>query len=147
MKKKNHILLGIAIVLLLCSILYFKPLSFSNFANEDNRIAVVVRELGVRNGEAYNDSNVYQESTAKQKRAILDILENFDYRRTIGTLFSNAYISDPGDKLLDFYVYNENNLLINTVMISSSGKLIINDKSYTMKNAGQLIEQVIDIME
>ena len=74
MKKKTIYFVVIVIVLLICIIAFFKPLSLSNIARENNQIKMVLNEFGVRNGEAYIDSTDYQAITAEQKSAILALL-------------------------------------------------------------------------
>ena len=93
MKKKAIYLVVIVIVLLICIIAFFKPLSLSDIARENNQIKMVLSELGVRNGEAYIDSVDYQDITTEQKSAILILLEKYTYRRTFGTLFSDGSIA------------------------------------------------------
>lgn len=88
----------------------------------------------------------YAEVTTEQKSAILTVLENYTYRRTFGTLFSDGFLSDFGDAMLSIYGY-ENDTLVASIVISSSGKIAVNDKTYHMKDAEQLIDQIVKIME
>ena len=145
MKKKTIYLVVIVIVLLICIIAFFKPLSLSNIARENNQIKMVLSEFGVRNGEAHIDSVDYQAITTEQKSAILFLLEKYTYRRTFGTLFSDGSISGLGDKTLSIYVYDDVSL-VGSIFVSSSGKIAVNEKSYRMENAEQFIEQIIGIM-
>ena len=145
MKKKTIYFVVIAIVLLICIIAFFRPLSLSDIAGENNQIKMVLSELGVRNGEAYIDSVDYQAITTGQKSAILTLLEKYTYRRTFGTLFSDGSISGLGDKTLSIYVYDDVSL-VGSIFVSSSGKIAVNEKSYSMENAEQFIEKIIEIM-
>ena len=145
MKKKAIYLVVIVIVLLICIIAFFKPLSLSDIARENNQIKMVLSELGVRNGEAYIDSVDYQDITTEQKSAIFILLEKYTYKRTLGTLFSDGSISELGDKTLSIYVYDDLSL-VGSIFVSSSGRIAVNEKNYRMKNAEQFIEQIIEIM-
>lgn len=136
----------IAVVLLICVITYFKPISLSAIVSENNRIVIILSEYGVRNGTAYIDSNDYQSITPEQKSSIITLLEQYTYRRTFGTLLSNGSLSDLGDKTLSIYVYDGNSLA-NSILVSTSGKIAVNKKSYSMKNAEQFIEQIIELVE
>lgn len=69
----------------------------------------------------------YQDITIEQKDAILSLFDKYTYRRTFGTPFSNGSISDLANKTLSIYVYDDN-LLINSVFATSSGKVVINEK-------------------
>ena len=145
MKKKAIYLVVIVIVLLICIIAFFKPLSLSDIARENNQIKMVLSELGVRNSEAYIDSVDYQDITTEQKSAILILLEKYTYKRTLGTLFSDGSISELGDKTLYIYVYDDVSL-VGSIFVSSSGRIAVNEKNYRMENAEQFIEQIIEIM-
>ena len=145
MKKKMLCSTIIAIAFFICCIVYFKPLSLSDVAEADNQMKLIYSQLGVENGEAYIDSVNYQNITIDQKNAILSLLDKYTYRRTVGTLFSNGSTSDLGNKTFSIYVY-DNNLLINSVLVTSSGKVVINEKTYNMEDAEPFIEQIVEIM-
>lgn len=150
MKRKVIFLTVIVIALLTCGVLYFQPLSLSDLAGETDQVKIVSRELGVRNGEAYIDSVSYQDITPEQTRAILALLGEHPYRRTVGTLFSkNGVISGLGSETLSLYVYDDGSL-INEVSLTSSesGKIVVNEKVYHMKTAEQkqLMEQILEII-
>ena len=145
MKKKMLCSIIIVIAFFVCCTVYFKPLSLSDVAEADNQIKMVYSQLGVKNGEAYIDSVDYQGITIDQKRTILDLLDKYTYRRTFSTLFSNGSTSDLGDKTLSIYVYDDASL-INSVLVTSSGKVVINKKTYNMEDAEPFIEQIVEIM-
>ena len=140
MKRKVIFLAVTVIALLTCGILYFKPLSLSDLAGESDQINLLYCELGVRNGEAYVDPVDYQDITPEQKRAILALLGEHPYRRTVGTLFSkNGAVS--------LYVYDDGSL-IHRVTLTSSEQIVVNEKVYRMKTAEQkqLMEQILEIV-
>ena len=145
MKKKMLCSIIIVIAFFVCCTVYFKPLSLSDVAEADNQIKMVYSQLGVKNGEAYIDSVDYQDIPIDQKNAILSLLDKHTYRRTVGTLFSNGSTSDLGDKTLSIYVYDDASL-INSVLVTSSGKVVINEKTYNMEDAEPFIEQIVEIM-
>lgn len=146
MKKKIVYGAGIVIVLLISIILFFNPLSLSDTVDESNQIIMIWNELGIRNGEPYIDSVDYQTVTEEQKCAILDLLEEYPYKRTVGTLFSDGSLSELGSETLSVYVYDDTSLIC-SIFITSAEKIVVNEKSYSMENAEQLIEQVIEIMQ
>jgi len=145
MKKKIIYFVGIT-VLVICAIAYFKPLSFSDFADNDNQIKMLLQDFTIKNGEANIESDEYHDITETQKNDILNVLEQFTYRRNFKTLFSDGSMSGLGDKMLTIHVY-ENDLYVDSVMVSSSGKILVNDKTYSMKNAEEFIEQIIGIVQ
>lgn len=146
MKKKATYLIGIAIVLLICIIAYFNPLSLSNTVGENSKISMILNEYVIRNGEPDIDVVAYKDITAEQKNAILTLLEKYTYRRTFGTLFSSGTMSGIGNKMLSIYVFG-NNTSGGGIFVTSSGKIVVNAKNYRMENAEQFIEQIIEIME
>ena len=145
MKKKILYLTVILFVFLLLIIVFFKPLSFSDLVKENYQIIMTFNELGVRNGEPYNDYTNYQDITTEQKNVILTLLGEYTYRRTFGTLFSDGSISRSGDRILFIYAYDDDSL-VKSIIVSSSGDIIVNDKNYRMKNAEMLIERINEIM-
>lgn len=148
MKKRAICLAVIVIALLTCGILYFKPLSLSDIAGKNDPVKVLYCELGVRNGEAYVDPVDYQDITPEQKRAILALLGEHPYRRTVGTLFSkNGAVSGLGSETLSLYVYDDGSL-IHRVTLTSSEQIVVNEKIYHMKTAEQkqLMEQILEII-
>lgn len=146
MKKKIVYGAGIAVVLLFSIILFFHPLSLSDTVDESNQIVMIWNEIGIRNGEPYIDSVDYQTVTEEQKCAILDLLEEYPYKRTVGTLFSDGSLSELGSETLSVYVYDDTSLIC-SIFITSAEKIVVNEKNYSMKNAEQLIEQVLEIMQ
>ena len=144
MKKKAMIFLGILILISVGLFVYFRPIPLSNRIHEDNPILITVNELGTRNGEAYMDLTDYKDITDKQKSDILSLLKNYSYRRTWGTLFSDGSMSGLGDKLLYIFVYDENTL-IDTISISSTGEIAVDDKTYKIENAAHLMEELVEI--
>ena len=127
-------------------ITYFKPLSLSATVGTNNLINMVLNEFEVKDGEPDGEFILYQDITAEQSSAILNVLENYTYRRTFGTLFSSNSISNLGEKMLTIYVYDDNSS-VEVIVVTSSGRVVVNDKSYCMNNADQIIEQLIEIME
>ena len=146
MKKKAIYLVGIAVVLLICIIAYFKPLSLSNTASQNSKISMILNEYVIRNGEPDIEVVEYRDITTEQKSAILALLEKYTYKRTLGTLFSNGTTSGIGNKMLSIYMFGENTSG-GGIFVTSSGKIVVNAKNYRMENSEQFIEQIIEIME
>ena len=144
MKKKSLYLSGLVIILLVCIIVYFKPLSLSNLVSEDSLINMIFSEYVINNDEPDIEVVEYEDITAEQKNALLPILEKYTYRRTLGTLFSTGSMSGTGNKTLSIYVFDNDS---NSIFISSVGKIVVNNKNYRMKNTELFIEQIMAIME
>lgn len=144
MKKKTLCAIGIAAVLLISTIIYFKPLSLSVLASDSNQVAMVWNEIGVRDGTAYMDCVEYQSLTPDQNRAILSLLDKYTYNKTLGTLFSDGSMS--GYYALNIYLSNEISMN-NYIFVSSSGEILVHGKTYHMENAEQFIEQVLEIVK
>ncbi len=142
MKKKTTYLLciGIAVLLLICTILYFKPLSLSNVADKNTKMYITLIEYHFENGETISDTTEYQYITEEQQMEILSVLDEYTYRRTFGTLFSNGTMHDLGNKVL--YIANGQ-----IMTVTATGKLAINGKTYSIGNAEQLIRQILEIVE
>ena len=146
MKKKALYIAGVVIILLICILAYFKPLSLVDTIKENKRIDIIVNEFEIEDGEPNIESVVYNDLTTEQNGAILALLGEYNYRRTLGTLFSNGSITDLDDKTLTIFVYDDNSSVA-AIVVASSGKIAVNDKSYGMEDAEQLIKQIIEIVE
>ena len=142
MKKKTTYLLciGIAILLLICTMLYFKPLSLSNVADKDTKMHITLMEYHFENGEPISDTTEYEHITEEQQTEILSVLDEYTYQRTFGTLFSNGAMHDLGNKVL--YIANGQ-----VMTVTATGKLAINGKTYSIDHAEQLIRQILEIVE
>ena len=143
-KKKILLVIGILIVLLIITIVYFKPISLAGLASDSNQVAMVWNEIGVRDGTAYMDCVEYQSLTSDQNRAILSLLDKYTYQRTLGTIFSDG--SMPGYYVLNIYLSNENSMN-NYIFVSLSEEILVQGKTYHMKNAEQFIEQILEIVK
>ena len=146
MKKKALYIAGVVIILLICILAYFKPLSLVDTIKENKRIDIIVNEFEIEDGEPNIESVAYNDLTTEQNGAILALLGEYNYRRTLGTLFSNGSITDLDDKTLTIFVYDDNSSVA-AIVVASSGKIAVNDKSYGMEDAEQLIKQIIEIVE
>ncbi len=146
MKRKTIYLIGIVIVLLICIIAYFMPLSLSDTISENNQIDIMLNEFNLKVGEPDIASVVYQDITTEQKNAILTLLEEYPYRRALDTLFSNGAISELGDKTLTIFVYDDNSST-DAIILASSGRIAVNDNCYAMEDAEQLIHQILEIVK
>ena len=146
MKQKTRFLTVGVITLFIGIIIFFRPLSFSDVVSENYQINIVLNELEVRNGEAYIASADYEAITEEQTDALLALLKKHSYRRTFGTLISDGSLSRLGNKTIFIYIYDDISL-VSSVFVSSSGDVAVNGKSYHMRNAESLIEQIIEILE
>lgn len=137
MKKKTTYLvcIGVAVLLLICTILYFKPLSLSSVVDKDTKMYITLMEYSELN------STEYPNITEEQQEEILSVLDEYTYHRTFGTLFSNGTMHGLGNKVL--YIANNGKVII----VTETGKLSIGGKIYSIDNAEQLIQQILEIVE
>ena len=145
MKKKVSVLASIVVLLLVGLAIYFRPLHFS-VPDESSQITIVLNEYAVSDGKPIIDSAEYPVTGSEQMSAIQATLENTTYRRTAGTLFSDGSMTDMGNRTLAIYIY-DGDALTDSIFVSSSGKIAVQNKTYCMKNAEQFIEQIIEIAE
>ena len=146
MKKKTtyFVCIGIAVLLLICTVLYFKPLSLSKVADKDMKMYITLIEYSIENGEPISDTIEYQNITEEQHKEILSVLDEYTYQRTLGTIFSDG--SMPGYYVLNIYLSNEISMN-NYILVSSSGEILVHGKTYHIKNAEQFIEQILEIVK
>ena len=145
MKTKGKWSIALIIVLIVCASTYFKPLAFSDLANENSDIRMIFNEYSIDHGKPDIRVTEYQEITAEQKGAVLEILEKYTYSRTVGTLFSDGTMSDMGNKVLYIYIFNSSS--DSHALAIASNEIAVSGKNYRMKNADQLMDQLVAIVE
>lgn len=146
-KRSKRIFIGgiIIIIFIIVLLLYFKPLTLSDLVKENQEILITQVEMGYEDGKAYTNSKNYNNLTDGQKNNIINLFDQYAYQRTFGTIISNGSLSGLSDKLIYIFIY-ENNELIDTISISSSGSMSLNDKSYILQNAQELIAELLAII-
>lgn len=143
MKKKVLATGIIAVVAAVSLCLYFKPLAFSGFIEENEKILITAVEFEVEDGVPSLNSENFNEINDAQKSEIISLMEDYTYHRTFGTLFSDGSLTDLGDELLQIYFFDGSDLT-NTVCISSTGNISVNDRTYKMGNTSELIHRVLE---
>jgi len=78
--------------------------------------------------------------------AFTDIVtEQHSYRRTVGTLFSDGTIEDLGERMLTIHVMEGE--ASDSIVVTDSGKIAVNDKVYRMKDADEMMEKLLEVVE
>lgn len=145
MKKKAIWYIAAFLALLLCLFTYFRPLSLSGNVSDRSEITLILNEYAVRNGKPDIAVTEYQNITDDQKSAILATLDKYTYRRTLDTLFSDGSMSGMGNQVLYIYVFQDSS--DSYLLAIAQKEIVINDNNYRLKQGGQLIEQIIQIVE
>ena len=145
MKKKSIFPAVIALVLLGCIGLYFRPLSLSDAADQNARVTLVLNELTLRDGGLHAETTEYRDITAEQKQALFALLAQFPYRRTPGSLFSAGTLSNIGDRTLSIYLL-EDASAVSSISLTASGKISVNGKSFRMPDAESCITRILAIL-
>ena len=141
MRKKTVCGIVICIALLLCDALYFRPLSLSRSINESSSFIIQINNFGVRDGEPYIDSDSYDDIAEAQKEKIISLLKESSYQRTLKTYISDGSIEQVGNRVVSLYIY-DNDTLSESIYVSDSGQLSVNDRVYKMKDAEQFNERL-----
>lgn len=145
MNKKTVCSITAGIVILLCCVLYFRPLSLSANITENNSLIVQIKEFGVRNGVPYIDSRDHDHITEEQKRKIIELMQGYSCKRTWKTSSSDGTIERIGNRAVFLYVY-DHEAEVRSIYVSDSGQVSIDNKLYKMKNAEQFNAQVETIL-
>ena len=145
-KKKIICFAVVSAILLASLIIYIIPKPLSDCLGESSQITITMNEIGIRDGEPFIDPITYPDITEEQKDSIFSLCNQYSYRRTFHTFFSDGSMSGLGNRLIQIYIYDEDTT-VNLITISSTGKIGIDNKTYKMDNAEQFIEQMADILE
>ena len=128
---------------------YFRPLSLSNLANDSIQILATEIEYVVKDDMAYHNVTNYTEISDVQKNEIQALFENYSYKRTLGTLFSDGsldgFFNKVPHKTVLISVYKEGDSF-NSITIRDTGKIAVNDKDYKIQDSAELIEAMLEII-
>ena len=108
MKKARYkaVVIVIIILFLAAVFVYFRPLRMSDLVNDEQEILLTQISMGVQNGEPYMDSESYNDLTKEQEQSIINLFQQYTYRRTLSTfLISDGTLSETGDQLIDIFMY------------------------------------------
>lgn len=98
-------------------------------------------------GEPYMDSESYNDLTKEQEQSIINLFQQYTYRRTLSTfLVSDGFLSETGDQLVDIFMYEDSELVC-SVIISNTGSVSVNDRPYVLENPSRFIEELLQIVE
>lgn len=108
-KPRNQILVtGMIIVAVLAALLlYFRPMKMSELINDKQEILVTRTRIGIQNGEASINYENYNDLTEAERQDIIDLFQQYTYRRTLRTLFSDGSLCGIGDEIINIFVYED----------------------------------------
>ena len=149
MKKARYKVLvtGIIVAAVLAALLlYFRPMKISDLINENQEIHIIQIEMGIQDGEPYMDNENYCDLTKEQRKDIIDLFQQYTYRRTPGTAFSDGSLSGISDRIIHLYAYDDGELLY-TIFITDTNGLSINESSYVLRDSSGLIQEILTVIE
>lgn len=149
MKKARYKVLvtGIIVAAVLAALLlYFRPMKISDLINENQEIHIIQIEMGIQDGEPYMDNENYCDLTKEQREDIIDLFQQYTYRRTPGTAFSDGSLSGISDRIIHLYAYDDGELLY-SIFITDTNGLSINESSYVLRDSSGLIQEILTVIE
>lgn len=144
-RTKNLIFVIVIIILFAGALLYYKPLALSGLIKANQEVNISTVFLGSKNGMAYNNAADYNALTDEQKKDIINLFQQYSYKRTLGTITSDGSFSGSFNQLLHIFIY-EDGALVNMISLSNADKISVNDKTYTLKNSSDLIAKLLEII-
>lgn len=146
MKKKKICVTVIFVCILISFTVYFMPVKLSECLDDGSQINIQVDTFDIKDGEPIIDQETYSDITEEQKNSILKLCSQYSYRRRMDTLFSDGSISEVGDTVVYIFVNGENGS-DKQIVISSTDKVAIGNRTFKMKHAEQFINELIEILE
>ena len=157
MNKKTVLAVGLCVVLLVCSVIYFRPLPLSSCIPENGSLLLHSNTFGVQNGKpyihslklkeiSYIHSEAYDHITEDQKEKIMELAQAYTYNRTLKTYLSDGAMENSGSKVLSIHMIDKD-AVVGAIYVSEAGRISINDRPYKMKNAKQFQEQLEAILK
>lgn len=140
--KKSITILIIVILLVTGVSFYFRELSLSNLLFDDNT-GLTILEEAISYQKLFDDDDI----TEQKQKEILQLFDRYSYRRKINTTFSDgAFSGNRIETYLNLHIYDGENVK-NVVTLTDCGEITINYKNYKMKNADELIHEILSILE
>ena len=134
MNKKTVLAVGLCVVLLVCSVIYFRPLPLSSCIPENGSLLLHSNTFGVHH------------ITEDQKEKIMELAQAYTYNRTLKTYLSDGAMENSGSKVLSIHMIDKD-AVVGAIYVSEAGRISINDRPYKMKNAKQFQEQLEAILK
>ncbi len=148
MKKLNSkitVVLGLVLIVAVL-VIYFAPAQLSRELEKDSTVIFSHIKMTVQDAQPVMDSTDYNSVSAQQMEELFQLFDNYSYRRSFATLFSDGSMSgNEGDGYLYMFIYDGTNLK-NTVTFAYDDEISSNGKNYTLTNSDELIEGVVEIL-
>ena len=122
------------------------PAKLSECLDDGSQINIQVDTFDIKDGEPIIDQETYSDITEEQKNSILKLCSQYSYRRRIDTLFSDGSISEVGDTVVYIFLNGEDGS-DKQIVISSTNKIAIGNKTFKMNHAEQFIRELLKILE
>ena len=147
MKRKIALCVGIILVLIIGAWFYFRPLNLADTVRKSNTVIITMENFTVEDGEPHIEMTDPNTLSDVQKEELIAVLDGYAYHRTFGTLFSDGSMEGTGNRVIQIFLYDDKNANTENIYLSDNGKISCGDKVYRMKNAKELMEQLIDILQ
>lgn len=144
MNKKIALFVGIMIVLIIGACAYFRPLNLTDAVSKSNTVMITMDTFTVEDGTPNIDMTEPNTLTDAQKEELVALIDGYSYRRTFGTLFSDGSMEGTGDRVVHIFLYDDQNVNTADIYLSDNGKISCGNKTYRMKNAKALVEQLAE---
>lgn len=145
LKYKYILLLLVSLVAVLSLAIYYKPMRLSDTLDAYTDIKFIYMELGTRDGNANIDDSGFITLSVEECEQLYGIFNQYTYTKNIEAVFSDGSMGGLGSKVVYIYTY-QNDVLINTILLSSSDKVSYNNKIYSLSNSDELVNEITEMM-
>lgn len=126
------------------STVYFCPLSLDKLINQDDELSINLNEYRIVNGEPQINNRDYGKINYSSKDKIVNLLKDYRYYRTPGTIFSDGTIGHINGSLITIYVFC--NGTADRIICISSGRIAVNNKTYYFPNSKEFVERISTLL-
>ncbi len=142
--KRNAVIILCFIGIIAAITWYFHPISMGILLDDMQTITVHDTQFRLSGDRPDVDTIAYTELTEAQTQALVQLLEDTTFQRTAYTPFSNGFIRNGGEHIIQIYIFDSNGK-ISSISISSSGQCVLS-KNYFVKNAEALIANILSLV-
>lgn len=143
--KKRWIAVGIVLILLAGAAVYFWPRPLMGQLEPGEHLSVTITHMGINNGKPYMEPEQYDDITEAKQAEIAALLDEYSYRRTLTTAFSDGSLEGVGDRVLVLHWYNDTGST-SSLSVSAAGQVALGNRTYRMGDAPEFLDRITEIL-
>ena len=139
----------VAGIIFVSVIFFYYPQSFYKTIQDGSKLFITRTKFSLNNGKSALESDTYTVlDHTNEYEEIMNIMKNHTYHRTFHSFFPKNGVEGMGENLIVIYVAKENDEFVNTIHISDTGDVLIDDYLYKIGGStSDFIQEILSFLE